>query len=105
MRRRLTWTNTLSGAASPVNEEPNPNLPTERQAAILRPPHPRHRASRVSRRSVAHSEVNTVAMPWVDFGLDIITILAGAGIRHGNRFIVNGREYVLEGGGRLIPIA
>jgi len=44
-------------------------------------------------------------MPWVDFGLDIITILAGAGIRHGNRFIVKGREYVLEGGGRLIPIA
>jgi hypothetical protein len=44
-------------------------------------------------------------MPWVDFGQDLSAILAGDCIRHGNRFIVNEREYVLEGGGRLFPVS
>jgi hypothetical protein len=43
-------------------------------------------------------------MPWVDFGQDMAAILSGNGIRNGNRFIVNGREYLLEGGGRLCPV-
>jgi len=88
-----------------VEEEQNPNLPTPRQAAILRPPNRRHRASQVNRRWLPHGEINTVAMPWVDFGQDIVAILAGNGIRHGNRFVVNEREYVLEGGGRLFPVS
>jgi hypothetical protein len=88
-----------------VNEEPNPNLPTERQAARMRVPEPRHRASRVGREARLHSEINTVAMPWVDFGQDLAAILAGLAIRNGNRFIVNGREYLLEGGGRLCPVS
>ena len=50
-----------------------------------------------------HSVVNTVAMPWVDFGEDLEAILSGHAIRDGNRFVVNGREYLLEGGGRLCP--
>jgi hypothetical protein len=49
--------------------------------------------------------VNTVAMPWVDFGQDLAGILAGTGIRQGNRFVVNQREYVMEGDGRLMPVA
>jgi hypothetical protein len=44
-------------------------------------------------------------MPWVDFGQDMMAILAGDCVRDGNRFIVNGREYVLEGGGRLCPVS
>jgi hypothetical protein len=88
-----------------VEEERNPNLPTPRQAAILRQPDARHRAARVTRRSVAHGDINTVAMPWVDFGLDVAAILAGDCIRAGNHFIVNRREYVPEGGGRLCPVS
>jgi hypothetical protein len=44
-------------------------------------------------------------MPWVNFGEDLAAILAGRATRDGNRFVVNGREYVLEGTGRLCPIA
>jgi hypothetical protein len=87
-----------------VEDEPNPNLPTARQAAIMRVPEARHRASRVNART-APRYVNTVAMPWVDFGQDRADILAGRCVRDGNRFRVNGREYMLEGGGRLFPIA
>jgi hypothetical protein len=86
-------------------EELNPNLPTPRQAAILRPPNRRHRASQVDRASRAHGEVNTVAMPWVDFGQDVAAILNGSGLRNGNHFIVNEREYFIEGGGRLCPVS
>ncbi len=86
-------------------EEPNPNAPTERQAARIRVPDDRHRAARVTPRSQPHGDYNTVAMPWVDFGRDVAAILAGEGIRNGNRFTVNGREYVLEGGGRLFPVS
>jgi hypothetical protein len=88
-----------------VEEEPNPNLPTERQATRMRLPEPRHRASRVNRRSRTHGEVNTVVMPWVDCGDDLTAILSGDGVRDGNRFVVNGREYLLEGGGRLCPVS
>ena len=70
----------------------------------MRVPEARHRASRVNRRSKPHGDLNTVAMPWVDFGQDLTAILAGACIRDGNRFVVNGRAYILEGDGRLIPI-
>jgi hypothetical protein len=88
-----------------VDDDPNPNLPTARQAARMRVPEARHRASRVGRRSTVHSDLNTVAMPWVDFGKDLADILGGRAIRDGNRFVVNGREYVLEGGGRLCPVS
>jgi hypothetical protein len=44
-------------------------------------------------------------MPWVDFGEDLRQILAGLAVRDGNRFSVNGREYLLEGVGRLCPVA
>jgi len=44
-------------------------------------------------------------MPWVDLGQDTADILSGRCVRHGNRFIVKGREYVLEGGGRLFPVS
>jgi hypothetical protein len=86
-------------------EERSPNAPTERQAARMRIPEARHRASRVSRRSRLHGDVNTVAMPWVDFGEDLRQILAGQAVRDGNRFTVNGRTYLLEGGGRLCPVS
>jgi hypothetical protein len=86
-----------------VEEEPNPNAPTARQSAILRPPSSRHRAERVNLRTQPHGGVNTVAMPWVDFNQDIAAIRAGQCVRDGNRFIVNHREYVMEGGGRLYP--
>lgn len=86
-----------------MEEEPNPNLPTPRQAARMRLPEPRHRAARVGPRTRVHSVVNTVAMPWVDFGEDLEAILSGHAIRDGNRFVVNGREYLFEGGGRLCP--
>jgi hypothetical protein len=42
-------------------------------------------------------------MPWVDFGQDVAAILVGDCIREGNRFVVNGRVYTLESGGRLFP--
>jgi hypothetical protein len=87
-----------------VDEELNPNAPTPRQAARIRVPESRHRASRVGLRSQVHGDVNTVAMPWVDFGEDLAAILAGRAIRNGNHFLVNSREYVLEGEGRLCPI-
>lgn len=87
-----------------MEEEPNPNLPTPRQAARMRVPEPRHRAARVGRHTAAHGELNTVAMPWVNFGDDLEDILAGRASRDGNRFVVNSREYVLEGTGRLCPI-
>ncbi|MFN8637588.1 MAG: hypothetical protein U0893_27360 [Chloroflexota bacterium] len=86
-----------------MEDDPNPNAPTARQAAILRPPHARHRAERVSARSFPHGDVNTVAMPWVDFAEDLRLIRAGECVRDGNRFVVNGREYVMEGNGRLFP--
>jgi hypothetical protein len=86
------------------DEEPNPNAPTERQAAILRPPNARHRASTLDHRTKGRRAINTVAMPWVDFGRDVEAILAGECIREGNRFTVNGRVYVLEGEGRLFPV-
>jgi len=86
-----------------VEEEPNPNLPTARQAARMRIPESRHRAARVGERSQPHGRVNTVALPWVDFGQDLADILAGHCTRDGNRFSVNGRVYILEGGGRLFP--
>jgi hypothetical protein len=88
-----------------VEEEPNPNLPTARQAARMRIPEARHRAARVGERTKPHGNVNTVAMPWVDFGQDLTDILAGLGIRDGNRFEVNGRSYVMEGEGRLCPLS
>lgn len=89
---------------SPEDEGSNPNLPTERQAARMRLPEPRHRAVRVNARTSPRG-LNTVAMPWVDFGQDLADILVGRCVRAGNRFRVNGREYGLEGGGRLYPIA
>src|SRR5262245_43883316 len=70
----------------------------------MRVPEPRHRAARVSARSKPH-DLNTVAMPWVSFEEDRLAILAGHGARDGNRFLVNEREYILEGGGRLFPVA
>jgi hypothetical protein len=88
-----------------VEEEPNPNAPTARQAARMRIPESRHRAARVRQRAQPHGDVNTVAMPWVDFGKDLADILAGRATRNGNHFTVNGREYVLEGGGRLCPVS
>jgi hypothetical protein len=88
-----------------VAEEPNPNAPTARQAARIRIPEARHRATRVGRRSQPHGRVNTVALPWVDFHQDLADILAGGATRDGNRFDVNGRTYVLEGGGRLYPLS
>ena len=87
-----------------MEEEPNPNLPTPRQAARMRIPEARHRAARVDQFSKSHGDVNTVAMPWVDFGQDLADILAGRAVRDGNRFLVNGRAYMLEGGGRLCPL-
>jgi hypothetical protein len=86
-----------------VEDEPNPNAPTPRQAAILRPPSARHRAERVNRRIQPHGPLNTVAMPWVDFGRDFAAIRAGQCVRDGNRFSVHDREYVMEGDGRLFP--
>ena len=50
-----------------------------------------------------HTRYNTVAMPWVSFDDDVAAIRAGRAVRDGNRFVVNGREYVLEGEGRLYP--
>ena len=87
-----------------MEESPNPNAPTPRQAARMRLPEDRHRAARVNRRTAAHGRLNTVAMPWIDFGEDLNAILAGSAIRNGNHFVVSGREYVLEGGGRLCPL-
>jgi len=86
-----------------VDEEPNPNLPTPRQAARMRVPEARHRAARVDLQTKPRN-INTVAMPWVSFEDDRQAILAGEAIRVGNRFTVNGREYVLEGEGRLFPV-
>ena len=86
-----------------LEEEPNPNLPTPRQAAILRPPSSRHRADRVRDVVNPHTRYNTVAMPWVDFDSDVAAIRAGRAVRDGNRFVVNGREYVLEGDGSSTP--
>jgi hypothetical protein len=71
----------------------------------MRIPEARHRAARVGLRSQVHGDVNTVAMPWVDFGADLAAILSGRAIRNGNHFLINGREYLLEGEGRLCPIA
>jgi hypothetical protein len=87
-----------------VDEVPNPNAPTPRQAARMRLPEARHRAARVDHHSKPHGHANTVAMPWVDFGADRAAILAGRASRSGNRFDVNGRTYMLEGGGRLYPL-
>jgi hypothetical protein len=83
---------------------PGSSLPTERQAARMRVPEPRHRAARVNMRSKPQ-DLNTVAMPWVSFEEDRVAILAGQAVRQGNRFVVHSREYVLEGGGRLMPVA
>ena len=69
----------------------------------MRIPESRHRAARVGERTNPHGNVNTVALPSVDFGGDLADILAGRAIRDGNRFEVNGRIYVLEGEGRLYP--
>jgi hypothetical protein len=88
-----------------VAEEPNPNAPTARQAARIRIPEARHRVAHAGERTYPHGDVNTVAMPWVDFGQDLADILAGGATRDGNRFDVNGRIYVLEGGGRLYPLS
>lgn len=87
-----------------MSDDPNPNLPTPRQASRMRVPGSRHHATRVNSRLKARKAVNTVAMPWVDFGQDLAAILAGRSMRDGNVFRVNGREYVLEGDGRLIPV-
>src|SRR4249920_492332 len=71
----------------------------------MRVPEARHRAARVGERTKPHGNVNTVALPWVDFGQDLAAILAGRAVRDGNRFDVNGRAYVLEGEGRLCPLS
>jgi hypothetical protein len=42
-------------------------------------------------------------MPWVNFNDDLADIRTGRCVRDGNRFVVNGREYVMEGDGRLFP--
>ena len=70
----------------------------------MRIPEARHRAAHVGERTNPHGDVNTVAMPWVDFGQDLADILAGRCMRDGNRVSVNGRLYVLEGSGRLFPL-
>jgi hypothetical protein len=87
-----------------LEHDPNLNAPTARQAAILRPPSARHRAERVNLRSQVHGDISTVAMPRVDFNEDLRLIRAGQCVRTGNRFVVNGREYVLEGNWRLFPM-
>lgn len=69
----------------------------------MRLPDPRHRAERVRVPPRPHGDVNTVAMPWVDFNHDLADIRASRCVRDGNRFVVSGREYVMEGDGRLFP--
>jgi hypothetical protein len=71
----------------------------------MRIPEAHRRATRVGRRSQPHGRVNTVALPWVDSRQDLTDILAGGAPRDGNRFSVNGRVYILEGGGRLFPLS
>ncbi|MDP8921524.1 MAG: hypothetical protein M3O34_01450 [Chloroflexota bacterium] len=86
-----------------VEQEPNPNAPTERQG-IPRGPDRRHYAERLTRRSQRHMAENTVIMPWVDVAADLGAIRAGLARRDGNRFVVNRRTYVLKPGGRLYPV-
>jgi hypothetical protein len=85
-----------------VEQDRNPNAPTERQR-ILRIPERRHYAIRLSARSVRHTNENTVIMPWVDVPADRQAILDGLAQRDGNTFTVHGRTYGWEPNGRLYP--
>jgi hypothetical protein len=85
-----------------VEQDRNPNLPTERQG-IPRVPERRHYAERLNARSVRHTDENTVIMPWVDVVADVQAIRDGLAVRDGNAFVVHGRTYVLEPNRRLFP--
>ena len=73
-----------------VEQDPNPNAPTERQG-IPRAPDRRHYAERLTARSVRHTNENTVIMPWVDVMADVQAIRDGLALRDGNTFIINDR--------------
>jgi hypothetical protein len=85
-----------------VEQEPNPNLPTQRQGTP-RVPERRHFAEQLNARSVRHTDENTVIMPWVDVMADVQAIREGHAVRDGNTFVVHGRSYGLEPNRRLFP--
>lgn len=85
-----------------VEQDTNPNAPTERQGTS-RAPDRRHFANRLTARCRRHTNENTVIMPWVDVGADVQAIRDGLAVRDGNAFTINGRTYVLEPNRRLFP--
>ena len=85
-----------------VEQDPNPNAPTERQGTP-RAPDRRHYAERLNARSVRHTNENTVIMPWVNVMADVQAIRDGLALRDGNTFTINDRTYVLEPNRRLFP--
>lgn len=85
-----------------VEQDTNPNTPTERQGNP-RAPARRHYADRLTARSVRHTNNNTVIMPWVDVMADVQAIRDGLAVRDGNAFTINGHTYVPEPNRRLFP--
>lgn len=82
-----------------VGECNNPNLPP---VVALRP-NRRHRLAAVRQKTYA-AKVNTVISSWVDVEADVNAVNHGAARREGDRYIINGRRYGMEPGGRLFPI-
>ena len=72
-----------------MEQERDPNAPTERQGVPLVPAR-RHSADRLTVRSMRHTNQNTVIMPWVDVIDDVKAIRDGLAQRDGNTFVVHG---------------
>ena len=70
---------------------------------IFGEPHARHTATRVKQGTVAKN-LNTVIEPGVDVAGDVAAINAGKATRVKGNWVVNGRTYGVEEGGRLFPI-
>lgn len=76
---------------------------SNRPSIQVLPPHPRHRLANVSQRSLARA-INSVIEPTVDVAADIAAINRGEAERLGDTYVVSGRRYGVEAGGRAFPI-
>ncbi|MEV4709435.1 hypothetical protein [Actinoplanes sp. NPDC049316] len=70
----------------------------------LKPPNSRHNLNSI-RPSNPAKEKNTIVLPGTDVGADLADISAGGGkwITDSNRYEINGRQYLVEPGGTVIP--
>jgi hypothetical protein len=82
-----------------AEEQRRMNLPR----VEAKPPAGRHYLNRV-RKSTAAKGTNTLILPDVNVQADIDAINAGAAIRAGNRYSINGRLYEQEANGTMFPV-